>query len=205
MADDWPTREFPAIDTPMDLDRIAKAVREILDAIGEDPDRDGLRDTPDPGGPHVRRGRAPACTSRPTPTWRSRSRPATTRWSWCATSRSTALCEHHLVPFIGKAHVAYIPGPDGRITGLSKLARLVDAYAKRPQVQERLTAQIADEIDTTLAPRGVMVVIEAEHLCMTMRGVRKPGSTTVTSAVRGLFRSSVATREEAMRFIVGQR
>ena len=116
-----------------------------------------------------------------------------------------SLCEHHLMPFIGKAHVAYIPGPDGRITGLSKLARLVDAYAKRPQVQERLTAQIADEIDTTLAPRGVMVVIEAEHLCMTMRGVRKPGSTTVTSAVRGLFRSSVATREEAMRFIVGQR
>ena len=116
-----------------------------------------------------------------------------------------SLCEHHLIPFIGKAHVAYIPGPDGRITGLSKLARLVDAYAKRPQVQERLTAQVADEIDRTLAPRGVMVVIEAEHLCMTMRGVRKPGSTTVTSAVRGLFRTSVATREEAMRFIVGQR
>jgi GTP cyclohydrolase I len=114
-------------------------------------------------------------------------------------------CEHHLIPFIGKAHVAYIPGPDGRITGLSKLARLVDAYAKRPQVQERLTAQVADEIDKTLAPRGVMVVIEAEHLCMTMRGVRKPGSTTVTSAVRGLFRTSVATREEAMRFIIGQR
>jgi GTP cyclohydrolase I len=114
-------------------------------------------------------------------------------------------CEHHLIPFIGKAHVAYIPGPDGRITGLSKLARLVDAYAKRPQVQERLTGQIADEIDRTLAPRGVMVVIEAEHLCMTMRGVRKPGSTTVTSAVRGLFRTSVATREEAMRFIIGQR
>jgi GTP cyclohydrolase I len=114
-------------------------------------------------------------------------------------------CEHHLIPFIGKAHVAYIPGQDGRITGLSKLARLVDAYAKRPQVQERLTGQIADEIDRTLAPRGVMVVIEAEHLCMTMRGVRKAGSTTVTSAVRGLFRTSVATREEAMRFIIGQR
>ena len=114
----------------------------------------------------------------------------------------TSICEHHLVPFVGKAHVAYIPGPDGRITGLSKLARLVDAYAKRPQVQERLTGQIADEIDRTLAPRGVMVVIEAEHLCMTMRGVRKPGSTTVTSSVRGLFRSNVATREEAMRFII---
>ena len=113
-------------------------------------------------------------------------------------------CEHHLIPFVGKAHVAYIPG-DGRITGLSKLARLVDALARRPQVQETLTVQIADEIDRTLQPRGVMVVVEAEHLCMTMRGVRKPGSTTVTSAVRGLFRSSVATREEAMRFIVGQR
>jgi GTP cyclohydrolase IA len=116
-----------------------------------------------------------------------------------------SICEHHLTPFIGKAHVAYIPGRDGRITGLSKLARLVDAYAKRPQVQERLTAQVADEIDRTLDPRGVMVVMEAEHLCMTMRGVRKPGSTTVTSAVRGLFRTSVATREEAMRFIVGNR
>jgi GTP cyclohydrolase I len=116
-----------------------------------------------------------------------------------------SICEHHLIPFIGRAHVAYIPGEDGRITGISKLARLVDAFARRPQVQENLTVQVADEIDRTLQPRGVMVVIEAEHLCMTMRGVRKPGSTTVTSAVRGLFRSSVATREEAMRFIVGQR
>ena len=98
------------------------------------------------------------------------------------------MCEHHLVPFIGKAHVAYIPNDDGRVTGLSKLARLVDAYAKRPQVQERLTTQVADEIERTLQPRGVLVVIEAEHLCMSMRGVRKPGSSTVTSAVRGLFR-----------------
>ena len=114
-------------------------------------------------------------------------------------------CEHHLIPFIGKAHVAYIPSDDGRVTGLSKLARLVDAYARRPQVQERLTTQIADEIDRTLQPRGVMVVIEAEHLCMSMRGVRKPGATTVTSAVRGLFRDNVATREEAMRFITGSR
>jgi GTP cyclohydrolase I len=113
-------------------------------------------------------------------------------------------CEHHIIPFIGKAHVAYIPNSDGRITGLSKLARLVDAYAKRPQVQERLTTQIADEIERTLEPRGVMVVIEAEHLCMSMRGVRKPGSTTVTSAVRGLFRQNEATRLEAMRFIDGR-
>jgi GTP cyclohydrolase I len=114
-------------------------------------------------------------------------------------------CEHHMLPFVGKAHVAYIPGDSGQITGLSKLARLVDAYAKRLQVQETLTVQIADEIDATLQPKGVMVVIEAEHLCMTMRGIRKPGSTTVTSAVRGLFRNSVATREEAMRFIIGTR
>jgi GTP cyclohydrolase I len=116
-----------------------------------------------------------------------------------------SLCEHHMLPFVGKAHVAYIPGEDGRITGLSKLARLVDAFAKRLQVQEKLTVQIAEEIVNTLQPQGVMVVIEAEHLCMTMRGVRKPGSTTVTSAVRGLFRNNVATREEAMRFVVGQR
>ena len=113
----------------------------------------------------------------------------------------TSMCEHHLVPFIGKAHVAYIPNNDGRVTGLSKLARLVDAYAKRPQVQERLTTQIADEIERTLQPRGVLVVIEAEHLCMSMRGVRKPGASTVTSAVRGLFRENTATRFEAMRFI----
>ena len=113
-------------------------------------------------------------------------------------------CEHHLLPWIGKAHVAYIPNDDGRVTGLSKLARLVDAYAKRPQVQERLTSQIADELERNLQPKGAMVVIEAEHLCMTMRGIRKPGAVTVTSAVRGLFRESVATREEAMRFIQGR-
>ena len=105
------------------------------------------------------------------------------------------------LPFFGKAHVAYIPNQDGRITGLSKLARLVDTLSKRPQVQERLTTQIADEIDASLQPRGVLVVIEAEHLCMSMRGVRKPGSLTVTSAVRGQFRESVATRNEAMQFI----
>jgi GTP cyclohydrolase I len=113
----------------------------------------------------------------------------------------SSMCEHHLVPFIGQAHVAYIPNDDGRITGLSKLARLVDAYAQRPQVQERLTSQIADEIVNTLEPKGVLVVIEAEHLCMSMRGVKKPGATTVTSAVRGLMRDNPATRHEAMRFI----
>jgi GTP cyclohydrolase I len=110
-------------------------------------------------------------------------------------------CEHHLVPFLGRAHVAYIPNSDGRITGLSKIARLVDSYSRRPQVQERLTSQIAEEMDRSLQPRGVLVVIEAEHLCMSMRGVQKPGTTTITSAVRGLFRDSPATRAEALDFI----
>ena len=115
-----------------------------------------------------------------------------------------SLCEHHLVPFLGKAHVAYIPAEDGRITGLSKLARLVDGYARRLQVQERMTTEIADAIAEVLRPRGVLVVIEAEHLCMSMRGVKKPGTVTVTSSVRGLFRSDVATRAEAMQFIRGR-
>jgi GTP cyclohydrolase I len=110
-----------------------------------------------------------------------------------------SMCEHHLVPWFGKAHVAYIPGTEGRITGLSKLARLVEGFARRPQVQERLTTQVADAIEQVLAPRGVLVVVEAEHFCMSMRGVRKPGA--LTSAVRGVFRDSVATRNEAMGFI----
>ncbi|HLM28278.1 MAG TPA: GTP cyclohydrolase I FolE [Acidimicrobiales bacterium] len=204
MVDEWPSREFPPIDTPMDLDRIAKAVREILEAMGEEPDREGLRDTPQ----RVARMYAEICSglheeadTHLTTTFEA----GHDEMVMVRDIPTTSICEHHLVPFIGRAHVAYIPGDDGKITGLSKLARLVDAYSRRPQVQEKLTVQIADEIDRTLQPKGVMVVIEAEHLCMTMRGVRKPGSTTVTSAVRGLFRSSVATREEAMRFIVGQR
>jgi GTP cyclohydrolase I len=114
-----------------------------------------------------------------------------------------SLCEHHLIPFLGRAHVAYIPAEDGRITGLSKLARLVDGYARRLQVQERMTTEIADAIARVLSPRGVLVVLEAEHLCMSMRGVKKPGTMTVTSSVRGLFRSDVATRAEAMQFIRG--
>jgi GTP cyclohydrolase IA len=204
MVDEWPSREFPPIDTPMDLDRIAKAVREILEAMGEEPDREGLRDTPQ----RVARMYAEICSglheeadTHLTTTFEA----GHDEMVMVRDIPTTSICEHHLIPFIGRAHVAYIPGDDGKITGLSKLARLVDAYSRRPQVQEKLTVQIADEIDRTLQPKGVMVVIEAEHLCMTMRGVRKPGSTTVTSAVRGLFRSSVATREEAMRFIVGQR
>ena len=113
----------------------------------------------------------------------------------------TSLCEHHLLPFNGKAHVAYIPSKDGKITGLSKIARVVDVFSKRPQVQERLTTQIADTIDAALQPRGVFVLIEAEHLCTTMRGVKKPGALTVTSAVRGLFRSDERTRQEALSLI----
>jgi GTP cyclohydrolase I len=204
VSDEWPSREFPPIDTPMDLPRIAKAVREILEAIGEDPDRDGLHDTPE----RVARMYAEICAGLHEETDTHLAVTFEAGHDEMVMVRDIpvySVCEHHLIPFIGKAHVAYIPGKDGRITGLSKLARLVDAHAKRPQVQERLTGSVADEIDRTLQPRGVMVVVEAEHLCMTMRGIRKPGSTTVTSSVRGLFRTSVATREEAMRFIVGQR
>jgi GTP cyclohydrolase IA len=203
-TDERPPRAFPPMDTPMDLDRIAKAVREILEAIGEDPDRDGLRDTPTRVArmyAEVFSGLHEDVDTHLEVTFES----GHDEMIMVRDIAVQSVCEHHLVPFIGKAHVAYIPGTDGRITGLSKLARLVDAFAKRPQVQETLTTQVADEIDRTLQPRGVMVVIEAEHLCMTMRGVRKPGSTTVTSAVRGLFRTSVATREEAMRFIIGHR
>ncbi len=112
-----------------------------------------------------------------------------------------SMCEHHMVPFMGRAHVAYVPNRDGRITGLSKIARVVDLLSKRPQVQERLTTEIADALDAALAPRGVFVLIEAEHLCMTMRGVKKPGSTTVTSAVRGVFRSDARTRTEALELV----
>ena len=115
-----------------------------------------------------------------------------------------SLCEHHMVPFIGKVHVGYIPGDDGRVTGLSKLARLVDAYARRLQVQERMTTQIADTMEKVLAPRGVLVVVEAEHLCMSMRGVKKPGTLTITSAVRGLFRDDPRTRAEAMEYVHGR-
>ncbi len=134
----------------------------------------------------------------------SRSKPNTTRWSWSATFPLYGTCEHHLVPFAGRAHVAYIPGDDGRITGLSKIARLVEGFARRPQVQERLTTQIADALAGALNPDGVLVMIEAEHLCMSMRGVQKPGALTVTSAVRGLFKSNPATRAEALSLITSR-
>ena len=185
---------------PVARDRIEAAVREILLAIGEDPDRDGLKRTPARVAAmyeEIFSGLRESADHHLQVTFEA-------DHDEMVMVRDIPLyscCEHHLVPFLGKAHVAYIPGDDGRITGLSKLARLVDAYAKRPQVQERLTSQIANEVERTLDPKGVLVVIEAEHLCMSMRGVRKPGASTVTSAVRGLFRDNVATRAEAMRFL----
>jgi GTP cyclohydrolase I len=189
----------PAVDKP----RIERAVREILEAIGEDPEREGLIDTP------ARVARMyeeifEGMRVDPSEYLQTQFESDHDEMVMVRDIPMYSACEHHLLPWIGKAHVAYIPNDDGRVTGLSKLARLVDAYAKRPQVQERLTSQIADELDRSLQPKGVMVVIEAEHLCMTMRGIRKPGATTVTSAVRGLFRQNVATREEAMRFIHGR-
>ncbi len=193
-------------DSPPDFDlqKVEEGVRLILEGIGEDPGRQGLKDTP----------RRVAAMYREIFSGISDDPEAVVdavfdvghdEMIMVRDIELASLCEHHLIPFIGKAHVAYIPGDDGRITGLSKLARLVDAYARRPQVQERLTTQIADEIERSLGPRGVLVVIEAEHLCMSMRGVHKPGTTTVTSAVRGLFRDKAATRAEAMAFIHGRR
>ena len=183
-----------------DRERIVNAVREILEAIGDDPTRDGLLRTPERvadmyaeifGGIHrdaaqemdvvFDEGHDEMILIRDIPLY--------------------SVCEHHLLPWIGRAHVAYIPNKDGQITGLSKIARVVDTLSKRPQVQERLTTQIADAIEEALAPRGVLVILEAEHLCMTMRGIKKPGAQTVTSAIRGLFRDSEATRSEAMGLI----
>ncbi|CAN5472806.1 GTP cyclohydrolase I FolE [soil metagenome] len=184
----------------VDHARIERAMREILIAIGEDPDRDGLLDTP----ARVARMYAETCSGLHEDPARHLKVTFDAGHDEMIMVRDISMysmCEHHLVPFFGKAHVAYIPNTDGRVTGLSKLARLVDGYSRRPQVQERLTTQIADAIELTLAPRGVLFVIEAEHMCMEMRGVKKTGASTVTSAVRGLFRDDVAARAEAMRFI----
>ena len=181
---------------------VAAAVREILIAIGEDPDRDGLLDTP----ARVARMYAETCSGLHDDPTRHLKVTFEAEHDEMILVRDIpfySMCEHHLVPFFGHAHVAYIPSDSGRITGLSKLARLVDGFAKRPQVQERLTSQIANSMEAVLEPRGIVVVIEAEHLCMGMRGVRKPGSKTVTSAVRGLFRTDAAARAEAMSFIQG--
>ena len=184
----------------VDIDRLEKAVREILLAIGEDPDRDGLLRTPR----RVAEMYAEVCSGLHEDPSQHLIVTFEANHDEMVLVRDIALyslCEHHLAPFHGRAHVAYIPGDDGRITGLSKLARLVDGFAKRPQVQERLTTQIADAIVDVLQPRGAFVMIEAEHLCMSMRGVRKPGTLTLTSAVRGLFKDSAATRAEVMSLI----
>ncbi len=187
----------------IDQARIEAAVREILIAIGEDPDRDGLLRTP----ARVARMYGEIFAG-------MEDDPAEVLQVMFEADHDEMIlvkdipfhstCEHHLVPFFGSAHVAYIPNADGRITGLSKLARLVDGFAKRPQVQERITSQVADCLVGALEPRGVLVVLEAEHLCMSMRGVAKPGAVTVTSAVRGLFRDDARTRAEAMAFIHGK-
>jgi len=184
----------------VDRARIERAVREILEAVGEDPDREGLQRTPARVAAmydEVLAGLHDSPDQHLSVTFAAEH----DEMVMVKDIPLSSLCEHHLVPFLGRAHVAYIPNPDGRITGLSKIARLVDVYSRRLQVQERLTTQIADEMDRSLQPRGVLVVIEAEHLCMSMRGIKKPGTTTITSAVRGLFRDSAATRAEALDFI----
>ena len=187
----------------MERDKIIEGVRLILEGVGEDPAREGLVGTPE------------RVADMYAEIFAGLSQDASEHF--CVTFNEGhqemvlvrdiplySMCEHHLVPFMGRAHVAYIPGKDGRICGLSKLARVVDVFAKRQQIQERMTAQIADTIVEHLKPRGVMVVIEAEHLCMSMRGAQKPGAITTTSAVRGIFESHFATRSEAMSLIKGR-
>ena len=191
-----PIRSEPAFDREV----ISQHVRAILEAMGEDPDRDGLRRTPE----RVANMYAEVFSGLHKDPVQELDVVFEAEHDEMIMIRDVPLysyCEHHLVPFFGQTHVAYIPNKKGQITGLSKIARAVDVLAKRPQVQERLTTQIADAIETALEPRGVLVVIEAEHLCMSMRGVQKPGSKTVTSAVRGIFRENDATRGEAMNLI----
>lgn len=186
----------------VDQPRIEAAVREILLAIGEDPDRDGLRDTPQ----RVARSYAElfaGLSQDPAEVIGTTFDVSHEELVLVKDIEVASCCEHHLLPFTGVAHVGYIPQKGGRVAGLSKIARLVDVYARRPQVQERLTTQIAAAMVEQLHARGVIVVVEAEHSCMTLRGVRKPGSKTLTSAVRGVLRDS-ATRAEAMGLILGR-
>jgi GTP cyclohydrolase I len=184
-----------------DQQRAEDAVRELLYAIGEDPDRGGLRDTPARVARAYREMFAGLYTD-PDSVLNTMFDEDHDEMVIVKEIPLYSTCEHHLVSFHGVAHVGYIPGKDGRVTGLSKIARLVDLYAKRPQVQERLTSQIADALVRKLDPRGVIVVVEAEHLCMAMRGVRKPGAVTTTSAVRGQFKTSAASRAEALDLIL---
>ena len=197
-----PTDPFRPGPGRVDEARAAAAVRELLLAVGEDPDRPGLKETPD------RVARAYAETfgglgQDPSEILSTTFDENHDELVLVKDIPMYSTCEHHLVPFHGVAHIGYIPGEDGRVTGLSKLARLVEVYARRPQVQERMTGQIADALADVLKPRGVLVIIEAEHLCMAMRGIRKPGASTVTSAVRGQLRDPT-TRAEAMSLIVAR-
>lgn len=187
---------------PYDAARAEAAVRELLLAVGEDPEREGLRETP------ARVARAyqeifAGLRQEPEDVLTTTFDLGHEEMVLVKDIEVYSTCEHHLVPFHGVAHVGYIPNVDGRITGLSKLARLVEVFARRPQVQERMTTQIADSLVEILEPRGVLVVVQCEHLCMSMRGVRKPGSRTITSAVRGVMRDG-ATRAEAMSLILGK-
>ncbi len=187
---------------PYDAARVEAAISELLIAIGEDPGREGLHDTPARVARAYREMFAGLFMD-PKDVLTTTFDLGHQEMVLVRDIEVYSTCEHHLVPFHGVAHVGYIPGPDGRITGLSKIARLVDVYARRPQVQERLTTQIADAMVDVLKPSGVLVVVECEHLCMSMRGVRKPGSRTVTSAVRGQMRDA-ATRAEAMSLVLGR-
>ena len=188
----------------VDKAKVEQAIRLLLEGIGEDPDREGLKDTPDRIGrmcTEIYGGLDEEADQHLLKQFQVENNEMVLEKDITFYS----MCEHHLVPFFGKAHVAYIPAKSGRICGISKLARLVDAYARRPQVQERLTSQVADTLMEQLNPQGVIVIMEAEHLCMSMRGVKKPGSKTTTSAVRGIFKSSAsaATRAEALSLLMG--
>lgn len=188
----------------MNKELIEQGVRMILEGIGEDPEREGLVKTP----ARVAKMYEEICagmTEDPSVHFETLFNEHHEEMVLVRDIPFYSICEHHLVPFFGKAHVAYIPSADGRVCGLSKLARLVDCFAKRPQVQERLTSQIADTLIEQLKPQGVIVVIEAEHMCMTMRGIKKPGSKTLTSAVRGVFDTNHSTRSEALSLIFAGR
>lgn len=188
----------------MDLKKIEEGVRLILEGIGEDPDREGLQKTP----ARVARMYEECCAGLyedPSVHFETTFDEHHEELVIVHDIPFYSLCEHHLAPFFGKAHVAYIPASDGRICGISKLARLVDVYARRPQVQERLTSQVADTLVKELNPQGVLVVMEAEHLCMSMRGVKKAGAKTTTSATRGVFRKNAATKAEALSLLLNNR
>ena len=198
----WMASEGQPADKAVDLPRIEKAVREILTAVGEDPDREGLLETP----ARVARMYAEMFSGLRAEPSEHLKKVFTEKYDEVVLVRDISfcsMCEHHLLPFTGKAHIGYMP--DGKVVGLSKLARVVEAVARRPQVQERMTEQIADLMVSELNAKGVAVVVEASHSCMTIRGVRKPGSLCVTSAMKGIFRSSLSSRSEVMQLIYGER